>query len=176
MPTRPPYVPPGYDTTGVLSYVGAGGDYKQETTYTYVGQGAGDFEMVPVPTNFRPNWCVCIIPLALGLLLIPFLLYLLTRSSTEPVTSTMMPIPIPTPAPPMPTRPPYVPPPRPPPAPPPPPPPPPAPKPPADPNCAVGSPQTWQMGKKVWCCLHHHIGCPTTPPPLLDQAVECWKT
>merc|ERR1711963_208341 len=136
MPTRPPYVPPGYDTTGVLSYVGAGGDYKQETTYTYVGQGAGDFEMVPVPTNFRPNWCVCIIPLALGLLLIPFLLYLLTQSITEPVTTTMMPIPIPTPAPPMPTRPPYVPPPRPPPAPPPP--PPPAPKPPADPNCAVG--------------------------------------
>merc|ERR1712154_130976 len=24
---------------------------------------------------------------------------------------------------------------------------------------------TWQMGKKVWCCLHHHIGCPSTPPP-----------
>merc|ERR1712176_1746636 len=146
---------PGYDTTGVLSYVGAGGDYKQEATYSYVGQGAGDFEMVPVPTNFRPNWCVCIIPLVLLFLLVPFLLYLLPQLSSEPVT-TMAPIAIPTPMPPMPTRAPYVP---------PPPAPPPAPAPPADPNCAVGTPQTWQMQKKVWCCLHHHVGCPTTPAP-----------
>merc|ERR1712056_163971 len=155
---------PGYDTTGVLSYVGAGGDYKQETTYSYVGQGAGDFEMVPVPTNFRPNWWVCIIPMLLLVLLVPFLLYLLPQLSSEPVTTTMGPMPIPAPAPPMPTRPPYVPPaprppapaPRPPPAP---------PAPPADPNCAVGSPMQWEQRKKVWCCLHHHLGCPPTPPP-----------
>merc|ERR1719363_4916 len=56
---------PGHDTTGVLSYVGAGGDYKQETTYTYVGQGAGDFEMVGVPVNIRDRWAYCIIPLLL---------------------------------------------------------------------------------------------------------------
>merc|ERR1712190_367812 len=60
-----------YDATGVLSYVGAGGDYKQETTYRYVGHGAGDFEMVGVPTNFRSNILVCIIPFLL-LLLLPF--------------------------------------------------------------------------------------------------------
>merc|ERR1719410_2508385 len=75
---------PGYDTTGVLSYVGAGGDYKQETTFTYVGQGAGDFEMVAVPSNIRSNICVCIIPLILLLLLVPLLLYLLPQLSAEP--------------------------------------------------------------------------------------------
>jgi len=120
--------------------------------------------MVPVPTNFRPNWCVCIIPMLLLVLLVPFLLYLLPQLSSEPVTTTMAPMPIPAPAPPMPTRPPYVPPaprppapaPRPPPAP---------PAPPADPNCAVGSPMQWQQNKKQWCCTHHHIGCPPTPPP-----------
>merc|ERR550532_2578676 len=83
-----------YDTTGVLSYVGAGGDYKQETTYRYVGQGAGDFEMVGVPTNFRSNICVCLIPLLLLFLLVPFLLYLLPQLSSEPVTT--MPAPQPT--------------------------------------------------------------------------------
>merc|ERR1719242_2387820 len=86
-----------YDTTGVLSYVGAGGDYKQETTYRFVGQGAGDFEMVPVPTNLRQNICVCIIPLILLLLLVPFLLYLLPQLSSEPATTTLPPIPAPTP-------------------------------------------------------------------------------
>merc|ERR1711915_1047298 len=92
-----------YDTTGVLSYVGAGGDYKQETTYRYVGQGAGDFEMVGVPTNFRSNIWICIIPLLL-LLFVPFLLYLLPQLSSAPET-TMPPV-IPTPAPmPQPTEP-----------------------------------------------------------------------
>merc|ERR1711879_23239 len=70
-----------YDTTGVLSYVGAGGDYRQETTYRYVGQGAGNFEVVPVPTNIRSNMCLCLIPL---LLLVPLLLYLLPQLSSEP--------------------------------------------------------------------------------------------
>merc|ERR1719414_1858586 len=84
-----------YDTTGVLSYVGNGGDYTQETNYRYVGQGAGDFEMVAVPTNFRTNICVCIIPLLLLLLLLPLLLYYLSAISTEPVT-TLPPV-VPTP-------------------------------------------------------------------------------
>merc|ERR1712207_94372 len=88
----------GYDTTGALSYVGAGGDYRQETTYKYAGQGAGDFEVVAVPTNFRSNICLCIIPLLLLLLLVPLLLYLLPQLSSEPVT-TLPPIPMPTPAP-----------------------------------------------------------------------------
>merc|ERR1719400_2190170 len=76
-----------HDTTGVLSYVGAGGDYKQETTYRYVGQGVGDFEMVAVPTNFRSNICVCIIPLLLLLLLVPLLLWLLPQISSAPETT-----------------------------------------------------------------------------------------
>merc|ERR1719336_932814 len=84
---------PGYDTTGVLSYVGAGGDYKQETTFTYVGQGAGDFEMVPAATNLRQNICMCIIPPILLLLFVPFLLYLLAQLSSEPITTTLPPIP-----------------------------------------------------------------------------------
>merc|ERR1719436_1920183 len=179
----------GYDTTGVLSYVGAGGDYRQETTYKYVGQGAGDFEVVPVPTNFRSNICLCIIPLLL-LLLVPLLLYLLPQLSAEPVMTTLPPIPAPTPAPEMPTTEPYdcnvkglwslaqkgycckkygagcptTPPPTPAPRPPPPPPPAPA-TPPPPPNCAVGAPASWPLGKKTYCCIHHHIGCPTTPAP-----------
>merc|ERR1711963_1096949 len=40
------------------------------------------------------------------------------------------------------------------------------PAPPADPNCAVGAPNTWTAQKKAWCCVHHHIGCPPTPPPM----------
>merc|ERR1719150_1270457 len=24
---------------------------------------------------------------------------------------------------------------------------------------------TWKMPKKVWCCLLHHLGCPSTPMP-----------
>merc|ERR1712232_1306638 len=29
------------------------------------------------------------------------------------------------------------------------------------------------MGKKVWCCMHHHIGCPTTPaPPPMPPVVR----
>jgi hypothetical protein len=42
---------------------------------------------------------------------------------------------------------------------------PPPPTPPAEPNCAIGAPESWEVGKKVWCCAHHHVGCPTTPCP-----------
>merc|ERR1719412_1079951 len=127
---------PGYDTTGVLSYVGAGGDYKQETTYKYVGQGAGDFEMVAVPTNFRSNMCVCVIPLLLLLLLLPLLFWLLPQLSTEP-TTTLPPMPVPTPAPPVTTSEPY--------------------------NCK--SQGLWSFDKKGYCCKNYGVGCPTTPPP-----------
>jgi len=64
------------ETTNVLSYVGSGGDYTADTTYKYVGQGAGEFSVVSVPTSAQ-NWLWCIIPcillplLALLLLLWP---------------------------------------------------------------------------------------------------------
>merc|ERR1719492_510432 len=178
---------PGYDTTGVLSYVGTGGDYKQETTYTYVGQGAGDFDMVPVTTNLRPNICMCIIPLVVLLLLVPFLLYFLSQISSEPVTTTLPPIPAPTPPPPTPFPRPVLPPPAPAPRPPPPPPvivrpPPPPPvivRPPPPPpviapvttscpyDCNAGYfnwERGWPAGKKAYCCQTVHRGCPPAPP------------
>merc|ERR1712217_804211 len=131
-------------------------------------------------TNFRPNWCVCIIPMLLLLLLVPFLLYLLPQLSSEPVTTTMAPMPIPAPAPPMPTRPPYVPPaPR---------PPAPAPRPPPAPPAPIVPPviqpvttscpydcnagfsnwaKGWPIGKKQYCCRTANKGCegpPLAPP------------
>merc|ERR1719242_2981382 len=114
-------------------------------------------------------------------------------SASEPTTTTVAPVVAPTPAPAVttsepfncesqglwsmakknyccknygvgcPTTPPPKPPPR--PAPTQPPPPPAQPTKPPLPNCALGVPASWQMGKKVWCCLHNHIGCPTTPAP-----------
>jgi len=91
--------------------------------------------MVPVPTNFRSNICVCIIPLLLLLLLLPFLLYLLPQLSSAPETT--FPPPMPTPAPqPMPTEP-Y--------------------------DCK--SQGLWSFDKKGWCCQHYGTGCPTTRPP-----------
>jgi len=40
---------------GVMTYVGAGGAYTTETTYKYVGQGAGEFSyMTPKRTNLMP--------------------------------------------------------------------------------------------------------------------------
>merc|ERR1712038_2087104 len=59
----------------------------------YVGQGAGDFEVVSVPTNFRTNVCLCIIPLLLLLLLVPLLMYLLPQLSSAPETTTFPPTP-----------------------------------------------------------------------------------
>jgi len=67
-----------------MSYVGLGGDYCQETTYRYVGAGAGSFS----PTVLRRgcNWCLCLIPLLLALLLIPLVLLLLSSSDTTTTT------------------------------------------------------------------------------------------
>merc|ERR1719254_469210 len=79
----------GYDETTVLSYCGQGGDWAAETTYKYVGKGAGEFEMVTVPTNIRQGWCYCVV--AVGL--VGVVLYLLTSS---PTTTTTAPIIIPT--------------------------------------------------------------------------------
>merc|ERR1719410_3296525 len=175
---------PGYDTTGVLSYVGAGGDYKQETTFTYVGQGAGDFEMVAVPSNIRSNICVCIIPLILLLLLVPLLLYLLPQLSAEPYDckapgvwsidqnawccehyAVGCPTPAPLPPPPAPA-------PLPPPPAPAPPPPPPSTTSPCPFDCNAGYnewPLQWVKGwtgaKKLYCCKTAGRGCASELPP-----------
>lgn len=51
------------------------------------------------------------------------------------------------------------------------------------PNCRVGAPASWAMGKKVYCCLHHHINCPSTKPPTTttvsyscSRDFEHWET
>merc|ERR1719359_515568 len=63
------------------------GEYVQETTYRYVGRGAGEFGVVHVPTATRPNYCLCIVlPLCLILLCLPFLYYLLSASSVHVIT------------------------------------------------------------------------------------------
>merc|ERR1719367_2051695 len=126
----------GYDTTGVLSYVGAGGDYRQETTYKYVGHGAGDFEAVPVVTNVSRNMCWCIIPLLLSLLLLPLLLFLLPQLSAADTTTTPVPVVMTAPAP-ITTSEPY--------------------------DCKTQG--LWSFDKKGWCCKNYGVGCPTTPPP-----------
>merc|ERR1712113_383561 len=70
------------DATPILTFVGAGGDYVQQTTYKYVGHGAGNFATVPVTTGFRSNFC-CLIWSLLALLLIPLLWMLLQMSSEQ---------------------------------------------------------------------------------------------
>jgi len=73
----------GYDETGVLSFVGPGqGDYRAETRYTYVGRGAGDVEMVMVPTKIGSNYCYCIILTLLTLLLLWLLMPLISSDTT----------------------------------------------------------------------------------------------
>jgi len=83
---------PSHDTSGVLNYVGAGGDYMAQTSYNYVGRGAGDFEVVSMPTNFRPNICMCIVPVGLLLLLVPLSLYCVMQMSSTGWTTTMQPV------------------------------------------------------------------------------------
>jgi len=68
----------GYDDTTVLSYVGTGqGEYIAETSYKYVGKGAGDIQMVEVPTKVAAGWgkWLIVIPLILAILwlLFPYL-------------------------------------------------------------------------------------------------------
>merc|ERR1719413_299118 len=77
----------GYDETTVLSYCGNGGDWSAETTYKYVGKGAGEFEMVTVPTNIKQGWCYCVV--AVGL--VGVVLYLLTSSPTTTTTRIIIP-------------------------------------------------------------------------------------
>jgi hypothetical protein len=68
------------EEAAVLSYVGVGGNWQSETTYKYVGGGAGNFEMVMVPTKWYSNlWFL--------LLAIPLVLLLLWKGS-ETTTTT----------------------------------------------------------------------------------------
>merc|ERR1719476_64403 len=85
------------------TYVGPGGDYTQETTYRYVGMGAGSHGMQPaavsetviknvMPFPVRGPNCCCIIgiPLLLSLLLLPLLLGLLMSGTSTTTTTTAL--------------------------------------------------------------------------------------
>merc|ERR1711972_1126566 len=69
---------------GVLSYCGKGGDYQAETTYKYVGKGAGEFEMVTVPTNIKPGYCYCVVAFALVAVVIYLLNPMAPTTTTTP--------------------------------------------------------------------------------------------
>jgi len=177
---------------GALSYVGTGqGEYIQETTYKYVGQG-GDFARPQ--RNFT---CIIASGVILSvLLLIPLICWLLDPGATTlPVDcnegmqnlwpaekaefccesfglgclTTALPETTPTvPPTPFPTMPPTPPPTMPPTL-------PPtffpnAPPGPVDPfNCAVGEYSMWAADKQQWCCQHHHTcGQPTVQPAPAD--------
>jgi len=156
-----------------MSYVGGGGDYMQETSYKYVGAGAGTFSILQVPTGIRRNYCCCIIPLLLLLLLLPLLYMLLSASSVTTTFTVITPAPTPAPTPPPPTAPPVVPTTLPPTT--------PAPKPttthrtttkcPFDCNAGYNDlgPLQWVKGwsgeKKIYCCHMAQRGCPSQLPP-----------
>merc|ERR1719254_403218 len=91
------------------TYVGSGGDYTQETTYRYVGMGAGSHGMQPaavsetviknvMPFPVRGPNCCCLIliPLLLSLLLLPLLLGVL-MSGTSMTTTPRLELPTPPP-------------------------------------------------------------------------------
>merc|ERR1719502_2098902 len=143
------------------------GEYTQETTYKYVGRGAGEFGIVQVPGPSR-NYCLCLIPLLL-LLLIPFLFLMSSGTTTTPPpppTTTMRPAPPPPP----PTLPPTTPKPA-------PPPPPPTTFAPTTTHCPIDcnagyndlGPMQWVKGwsaaKKLYCCRTVQRGCPSQLPP-----------
>jgi len=177
-----------------MGFVGHGaGSYIRTTTYRYVGFG-GDFDMVR-----NRNW-LCIIPCCLLplLLLLPLLWWLLSQpSSTEMFDCNKglltwerlwskeqqqyccamygrgcTTVPPTTPKPIIPTVPPPTMPPTSPPT--------TRPSGPVDPyNCAVGAVESWDSGKRAWCCNVHHVGCPTftpivpTLPPVPADPYNC---
>jgi len=72
---------------GVMTFVGGGGSYTTETTYKYVGQGAGEFSyMTPKKTNFLPF-------VLGGLLVLALILAVVVLSSLGPPTTTTTPKP-----------------------------------------------------------------------------------
>jgi hypothetical protein len=173
-----------------LSYVGPGhGEYMQETTYKYVGQG-GDFDVVRPRRDFTCLITTCCLSL---LFLIPLLCWLLsglTSSTSLPyncddnamqwetmwapaqqefccstvgigcATTSFRGTALPETTPTVPPTPFPTQPVTPPPT------PPPTPGGSVDPfNCATGVESLWGADKKAWCCRVHHKGCPPTPPP-----------
>merc|ERR1711948_224948 len=67
--------------------------YSAETTYKYVGKGAGEFEMVTVPTNIKPGYFYCVVAFAL----VAVVIYLLnpmaptTTTTAQDITTTSEP-------------------------------------------------------------------------------------
>merc|ERR1740121_558988 len=117
------------------------GDYTMETTYKYVGRGAGDIGVLQVPSALRPNFCLCVVPAFLLLLLVP-IAYLIQSPATY--TTTLPPPPPPVlPPPPLAAARPLTP------------PPPPY-------NCNFGLKAGWSGGKHLYCRKKFHIGCPTS--------------
>jgi len=69
-----------------MTYVGQGGNYTQDVTYTFAGEGAGEFNLVSVPTG-----CKCSVWLCAGgvvLLLLPLLWLSLLVLGTETTTTS----------------------------------------------------------------------------------------
>mmetsp|Transcript_89320 Transcript_89320/g.198518 ORF Transcript_89320/g.198518 Transcript_89320/m.198518 type:complete len:376 (-) Transcript_89320:344-1471(-) len=78
----------GFDDTTVLSYVGTGqGEYVAETSYKYVGKGAGDIQMVEVPTRVGAAWCKWLITIPMILVILWLGLPMLSSDTT---TTTQM--------------------------------------------------------------------------------------
>lgn len=123
--------------TTILSYVGPGGEYAQETSYRYVGAGAGHFGLLHFP-GARPGCCCCLLVPLLLLPLAPLLLLLWPQTTTSttsapPITS-MAPPELPTTStPPM--------------------------------DCEEGEEAEWTAQKKGWCCDEEGRGCSEPPRP-----------
>jgi len=90
------------------TYVGPAGDFVQETTYKYVGMGAGGFGLQPtavsetvitstLPLPVRGPNCCCLlfIPLGLCLLLLPFLLWAMMPDTSTTTTTVLLTTPAP---------------------------------------------------------------------------------
>merc|ERR1712187_997596 len=67
------------------------GDYQAETTYKYVGKGAGEFEMVTVPTNIKPGYFYCVVAFALVAVVIYLLNPMAPTTTTTPGPTTSLP-------------------------------------------------------------------------------------
>jgi len=124
----------GCDDTTVLAYVGPGGNYRQDTSYAYVGAGSGDFDIVNVPSGCSCSPILACIPV-MGILTLLLLYTLLSSAGTT--TTTYYPVQI------LHNR-------------------------LHDDSvselydCDAGFDnwqRGWSIGKKSWCCDHHHKGC-----------------
>ncbi|CAK0857155.1 unnamed protein product [Prorocentrum cordatum] len=75
--------------TDVLGYVGPGGDYAQQTTYKYVGGGAGQFGVVRMP-GASSSCCLLLVPLGFLLLLLPLLAWMFWPQTTTTTTTPLV--------------------------------------------------------------------------------------